>query len=353
MRSCYPILFSAGLTLLPVPFALAAERAEAERFLSAEKVGPSANVKKVALTSCNVLYGLETSANAETQRGFGDSSQRIESRVSLVYQLMGLDDNALQALTEQICADAAESLAKAGYSVVPASQVSAQAEFAKLHAGGQQTPYRYERAGTQYLTFAPAGQQVIDNVYKGKVDSLFGNFKAMSTDGPAFTEARLAKALGASAVHVNIMVDFASASGNTPKGLWGRLSGSDTARIDSQLAMSVNGFMTMIPEDRIDCSSGFCQGANDARLVAKVVSKAPLIGSASPVREIIDAKTTADKVDGAAAAVISGLAALAGQSVTAMSLVKKGVIVDPQAYAQESRKLAQSFTGMAVSLLKP
>lgn len=328
-----------------------ATQLDSSKYLATDKISAAGGIKRIAITSCNVLFAVETSANAQTQRGFGDTSQRLESKVSVLYLLKGMDQARLQAITENMCADAAQVLASKGFEVVPDNLVRDNPEFAKLHATGQATPYDYERAGSKYMTFAPSGQRVIDSVYLKQVDSMFSGFKAMSTDGPQFVEARLAKSLSASAVHVNLMVDFASAQGNTPSGFLGRLTGSDTAKVESKVSMSLTGFVTAVPEHKIDCSSGFCQGANDARLLAKITSKAPVMGGSSMVTEVVDAKTTADKIDGVAANVISGLAALAGHGGAMISVTKNGVVVDPQAYEDESRKLARQFLDMSASVL--
>lgn len=328
-------------------------RDEAKAYLKAEKTGPAENVKRVAITSCNVLFGTETGASAETQRGFGDSAQRLESRVQVSYQLRGMEPAALQALTESICADVGSTLTAAGYTVLPAAEVAAQPEFAKLHASGKPAPYAYERGGSQYQTYAPAGQQIVDSTYLGRTDSVLAGFKAMSTDGPMFIEARLAKSLDASPVHVSVLVDFASARGNSVKGFFGRMAGSDSARVEAKLAMSAAGFMTMIPADRIDCSSGFCQGANDARLVARVTSKEALIGGPAAVVEIVDAQTRGEKADELAGKLISGFAALAGTSTTMTDIERHGVVVDPALYAEEARRLARRFTGMAAVMIRP
>lgn len=328
-------------------------RDEAAKFMKAEKTKPSANVKRVAITSCNVLFGMKTGANAQTQRGFGDSSQRMESNVSVTYELRGIEPSALQALTEQVCTDVATTLTTVGYAVVPAAEVAAQPEFVKLHTSGKPTPYAYARGGTDYQTFAPAGQQIVDNTYLARTDSVLAGFKAMSTDGPMFIEARLAKALDASPVHVSVLIDFASAQGNTAKGLFGRMAGNDTAKVEAKLVMSAAGFMTMIPADRIDCSSGFCQGANDANLVARVTNKEALIGNASAVKDIFDAQTKLQKADELGGKLISGLAALSGINTTMTDIQRNGVSVDPDAYASEARRLARQFTGMAAVMIKP
>lgn len=326
-------------------------KADASEVLKADRLGPAAGTRRVAITSCNVLFGVLTTANAATQRGFGDTSQRVEAKVNVTYELRGLTQDHMQQLTEQLCKDAAESFKAAGFEVVPPEQVAAVPEFAKLHATGYPTPYPYNRAGSEYLTFAPTGQRVIDTVYLKQTDNLFSNLKAMNTDGPMFIEARLAKALAASAVHVNYMVDFASASANTPSGFLGRLVGSEQAKVESKVEMSLSGFVTLVPESRIDCSSGFCQGANDARLVARITSKAPLLGSNAMVREIIDTKTKGDKLDEAAANVIGGLAALVGSSGSSYNVTKNGVVVDPAAYGENARVLVKRFTSMGAAML--
>lgn len=364
MKRIMPIgsasLAAAGLLLSAGSFAqtttVTAElppKSEATQRIKGEQLKAIKDVGRLALTSCNVLFGVQTTADASTQRGFGDSSQRIDARVSVYYSLQGIDDAAFQQLADAICRDASATLASAGYQMVGDDEMAAAAEFTALHQSGKPTPYALERGASSYRLFAPAGQQVIDPYYMGKADSMLGSFKAMSTDGPMFREARLMKALGASGAHLNLLVDFAEPRSNSAKGFLGRLSGNDVAKVEAKLQLSVTGFMTMVPEYRIDSSSGFCQGANDARLVARLSSSDPLLADANAVQSIVDVQSKGEKAGLTAVNMLAGAMALAGHSTSTTSVTRNGVVLDPVIYADEVRRLAQRFVADAAVAARP
>ena len=326
---------------------------EATQWLKADKVKKGAGIDRLAITSCNVLFGTETSADAETQRGFGDSSQRLEARVYAKYSLLGMGPEALQTLAEQVCEDSRQSFAAMGYAVLPASEVSAHPDFARLHAKGKPVPYAYEHAGSKYSNHAPPGEQVIDPVYLNRVHGIGAAFDSMSTDGPLFIEGALLKGLSASSAHINLMVDFAKPESSNAKGFLGKLAGSDTAKVEAPLQLSVSGFVTLHPLANIECNNGLCVGFSDASRIPRFSTRAPLRSATNPVLELKDLQSKTEKSGELAVNVLGGLMALAGQGGGSASITHEGVVVDPTVYSAEVRRLAQQVVGGAAVLSRP
>lgn len=327
--------------------------AEAAQWLKADKVKKGAGIDRLAITSCNVLFGIETSADAETQRGFGDTSQRMEARVYAKYSLLGMSPEALQTLAEQICDDSRQSFATAGYTVLPASEVSANPEFVRLHAKGKPVPYAYEHAGSKYINHAPPGEQVIDPVYLNRMHGLGAAFGSMSTDGPLFIEGSLLNNLSASSAHINIMVDFAKPESSNARGLLGKLAGSDTASVNAGLQLSVSGFVTLHPLSNIECNNGLCVGFSDASRIPRFATKLPMRSEINPVQELRDLQSKAEKSGELAVNVLGGLMALAGQGGGSANITHQGVVVEPAIYSAEVRRLAQQLVGGAAVLSRP
>ncbi|MGL6224494.1 MAG: hypothetical protein ACRC6L_13025, partial [Steroidobacteraceae bacterium] len=239
----------------------AATRADAAKTLKATNVEAGVGITRLALTSCNVLFGVETSASSSTQAGFGEpTSGRIDSNVSVTYALQGMDEAALQALTDQVCADAVARYAAVGYEIVPQADVNAHPEFARLQSMGKPVPYTYSRAGSKYQVRAPAGQTVFDPAYLNAVDSTLSVLSTIggATSGNTYqaAEGALLKSLNASGLHVNVMVDFAKAKGSKASGFLGKMAGNDTAKVEGDLQLSVSGFVLLNPLDKIQCYAG-------------------------------------------------------------------------------------------------
>lgn len=331
-------------------------KADASKLLKANAADKGANISRLAITSCNVLIGTETSAVAETQGGFGSASKpRTEARVDASYLLQGMEPARLQALAESICSDAAATLGAAGYSIVPAAEVAVRPEFAKLHTGGKPAPYIYERAGSKYLTYAPAGQQVIDPAYMGTKDSLGSIFSAIGsgTGGASGDEGALMKALDASAARINVMVDFAKPKSNMMKGLLGRISGSDTAKVEAKMQLSVSGFVKLSPLEYLDCQAGLCLSGNRPNKTPLFTTEVPILSGENAVLSVADIQTTGNKAGELAVNAMATVIALSGYSTTMTSIERNGVTVDPAIYQSEVRRMAQQFVGSVAALARP
>lgn len=344
----------ASSTLCAQEPAVLPSKDEATKVLKAHKAHSDTEVSRLAITSCNVLFGTETSADSSTQSGFGSAGkQNIDAHVSVSYQLQGIEPAGLQSLAEEICADAHAQLAAAGYEMVPAAELAARPEFIKLHAGGKPTPYAYSRAGSKYNTYAPAGQQIYDLTYMGTADTFGSVFKTIGSGGSNSDEGALLTALNASGAHVNVMVDFAKAKGDKVKGFFGKIAGQDTAKVEAKMQLSVSGFVTLLPVKYIKCYGERCNLGGVGKETPLFTTEAPLLSGENAVLAVNDIQSKGNKAGELAANVLAGAIALSGYSTSTTSIEQNGVVVDPAIYRSEVRRMAQQFVGMAAVLSRP
>ena len=332
---------------------------DAKEVLKATKPENARSINKLAITSCNVLFGIETSANSETQAGFGEPSQgRVDARVYSTYQLMGVDAAAMQAMTEAICADAEAQLASQ-YTVIPAAELAANPTFQKMHAEGKPTPFDLDRGDAKYAVYAPKGQSIVDLMYQNSMQSTSGKLamlgaiaKTISTGGSEADEGVLLNELGASGARINVMVDFAKQKSNKVKGFLGKMTGNDTAKVDTKLQLSISGFVRMTPNDKLQTYAGGKVLMSGDEFVRFTTSK-PLIADSNAVLAVRDIQSGGSKAGEVGANILAGAMALSGISTSTTSIERNGVDVDPALYATEVRALSQKLVAMAGALAKP
>ena len=342
---------------------LSVSKSDAEAVLKATHADKAQGIERLAVTSCNVLFGTETSANAETQAGFGEPSQgRVDATVSSTYILQGMDDAAMQALAESICADAEAQLASR-FTLVPRAELQAEPGYARLQAGGKPVPYALQRGDASYRVFAPAGQSVVDLMYQmdtGKSVGTVGALKAFgaiaktiaSGGGSEADEAQMLQALGASGARINVMVDFARQKSNNVKGFLGKITGNDNAKVDTSLQLSISGFVRMTPQTALKTYSGgsVLVDSND---FVRFTTREPLLASSNAIVSVRDIQSRGSKAGEVGANLLAGAMALSGYSTSTTSIERNGVDVDPALYAGEVRPLAQRLVAMATVLARP
>lgn len=335
-------------------------KSEARDVLKATKAGNAASIGKLAITSCNVLFGTETSANSETQAGFGEPSQgRVDARVYSTYELLGVDAATMQAITDGVCADAEAQLAT-HYQVIPSAELATNPTFRKMHAEGKPTPFVLNRADAKYAVYAPQGQSIVDILYQNSMDSTAGKLAMLgsiaktisSGGGSEADETALLSELGASGARLNIMVDFAKQKSNKAKGFLGRMTGNDTAKVDTKLQLSVSGFVRMTPLDKLRTYAGGKVLIDGDEFVRFTTSK-PLLADSNAVLAVRDIQSGGSKAGEIGANVLAGAMALSGISTSTTSIERNGVDVDPALYGTEVRALSQKLVAMAAVLAKP
>lgn len=316
---------------------------------------------KLAITSCNVMFAYKSNASAGTQGGlFSEAGgvTRAEANVSVEYNLHGMDDATMQALTEEICSGAEQQLKDAGYQVVPSAELANDENFKGIHANAKPAPYEYKAPGqggsTRYMVYAPAGQGVYDPRFIGVAAGLGAALKAAKGTSPAFFEGRVMDTLGADAVNINLLVDFAEVAGDGHKGGLGGLASKDSAEVKNEARLSISGSMKIQPKALQKCWDRF--GKRECMID---LAKIPQFDTANPVvsagqfyKELVDETSTGDKVGGAVSKGIAVLGAMGGVGGRSFKITRYGVHVDPQQYGAEVKSHAQAFIGMAISSAK-
>ena len=141
---------------------------QAASFIQPVNADKRGNSRRVALTACNVVFGIKTSASASTQAGMFESNQgRVDAKISEVYLLQGVSDAQLQGITDRVCAQAEQQLARSGLDVMSHRELAATAEYQALTAKGRPGPVEWSVNKSDYKVFAPSGWTVFDQRFDG------------------------------------------------------------------------------------------------------------------------------------------------------------------------------------------
>ncbi len=314
----------------------------------------SSTVKRVVLTSCNVLFGYESSADARTQAGFGQpTAGRVEAISSSKYSLLGVTPEMKQEITANACKDANDAFAAAGLEVVSAEELTAHPKWKTLVAYGRPTPYEWNRQGSKYTLHTPPGYSMMEmGAYAsmGQIFSSIGNASA-ADGGPTRVEAELLKALNAASVRVNILVDFAKQESNTAKGFFGRIAGNDNATVKTKVQLSISSHVTFFPLEQLRCFDALCFTA-DTHKIPQYALATPIQSTRDVVLEMRDTKSTGSKVGEAAVNVLGVVMALSGYRGTSVSSEEWGVVVDPALYATAVREHASALATAVTTAMK-
>lgn len=325
--------------------------AQAAIFLAPQNTKYNGDLNRIAVVSCNVLIGSISGGQAATSSGFGNQDNRLEKSVSSLYYMRGISDDQLQAMAEEICAQAKTSLKSAGYTLVPDAELTAHEAYQALHKAGKPSPYTWKIGKTEYKVLAPKGQQVYNNAYIGVAGGLAQAFKAAAGTSAQQHEARLGDALGADLAHVDVKIDFAEVASSGGASAWRR---KDSADVSAKMNFALIGKVAFITNESLKCWERFGKrecGAN--RASPDFGTKIPLVGGADFVTSIKDETTTGDKVGNAVSGAIGMLGALAGgNGGRSFSVKRTSVVVDPQKYVSLSKSYFGYFMDMVVESAK-
>lgn len=208
---------------------------QAKTYLAAERTGNMKTVKKVFISSFDVLFVTKSAASAQAGGGVGQGTTNVHA----YYHLKNVDDARMQAITEKLFADAKAKLAAAGYELV---DLSADPLFAKLTESAEASPY--DQHGTRI--FAPKGMGVWAG--PGSVVQTSGRRNRIAQgagDSPAQFEAQLMAEKGVDAVHFTCQIDYANLE--THGGY-----GAGEARVQGTVVVNVNrGSMQFLAHERV------------------------------------------------------------------------------------------------------
>lgn len=342
------ILFTACASTPPAPqydSNLSATE-QAPMFITAASTRSVDSVQRVAVTSCNVMFADVSSATASTGGGIFDDTNRAEASVSVIYSLKGLDNNQLQRLADEVCADAEAQLAEAGYDVVPRSALAGVETFQELQTAGRESPYEYKMGASTYKVFARSGESVFDERYIGTAAGLGQAFRAAAGGSAWQLEAVTLETLEASGVNINIMLDFAALTSSGQGAAGGGFVSRDTAEVSGEVRLSAAGELAFKPFSQLDCWNRFGnrECMVNANHIARFSNHWPVVIPQTFYTDVVDATTTGDAVAGA---VTSALAFLGGG--TSRDITRYDVNAIPARYAEISRLASQAFVEMAVT----
>lgn len=311
-------------------------------------------VKKLAITSCNVMFAQTSGATASTGGGLfseAGSKKRAEAKVSIYYTLVGLSEDDMQRMTDAICADARAKLAAAGYDLVPEADLAANEAMIELNKAGRASPFEYKGGGggaeSRYLVFAPGGSTVFDERYIGTMSGLGQAFKQAKGTSAGQYELRVMDELGADAVNINILVDFAElqSSGSGRAGLASR----NTAKVEGEVGLSVTGQFRIKIADGMKCWDRFGKRecSSDPRKWPTYHTKRPIFTGEEFYESVENATTVGDK---AGAALTKGLSMLMGG--TSVDITRYDVSVNPETFEMVTRKPVDGFIDMSIVTTK-
>ncbi len=311
---------------------------------------------KLAVTSCNVMFAQVSSASASTGAGlFGgthssryDGKSRVDTKVTQLYTLTGLNQAQMQAMTDSICNGAEDRLRGAGFDVISRKELLANASYQGLGKAGKSSPYEYKMGQSRYMVFAPTGQSVFDPRYIGVASGLGQAFKQATGESAAFYETRVMDELGADSVNINVLVDFAQlTSSGQARGF--QLSNIDSASVKGEVKLSISGDVSFKLKSEMDCWNRF--GKRECMVKA---GRSPIFGIKIPVtadekfyKAVVNATTTGDKVASGVSKGLAMLSAMGGVDSRSFSTTRYNVEVDPAHFEKVSRKYVDGFLDMA------
>ncbi len=341
----------------PVFDAQADARAQAATFIGDNgKAQYLSSVKKVAVTSCNVLFAETSAAHAGTGGGIfsevGNVS-RAEAKVSVLYTLNGMDDAAMQQMANEVCSNAETRLSAAGFEVVPRAQLLANESFQALLASGKASPFEYKTPGkgskTTYKVFAAEGFTVYEPRYIGVAAGLGQAFKAAKGESAQQHEGRVMKTLDVSAVSINVLVDFAALQSDGQAKAFSFAS-KNTAEVKHEVNLGITGEIAFKPADQLKCWERF--GKTECMLNANT---SPIFASKNAIttkevfyKDVVDTTTTGDKLAAGFTKALSVVAAMGGVGgVSSSDVTRYNVNVEPAQFSSVSRKGIDGFLDMA------
>lgn len=337
----------------------ASAASQADSFIDVENGDYMKGVKRVGVMSCNVMFGMTSSASASTSGGFRAGRTRAmgtvtrsDVTVTVTYSAAGIPEATLQGIANQLCTDAEAQLANAGFEVVPHETIKANLHYQNIHAQGRDAAFEYKGKGdTRYLVLARPGETIYDPRYAGTMSGFGQAFKAVGGDAAEQLEDYLMKDLSMTGVNINLMIDFAEleSDGNSS---WGGLSNKDSASVDSKIQLAVGGDVRFQPITQQDCWNEWGKEKCMVKLHHQpvfgskhfVASKVPFYSS------IEDTTSTGEKVYSGVTKVLGALSAIGGTSSSiARDITRYQVNVVPEIYQAETQKLADGLLAMAAS----
>jgi hypothetical protein len=303
-------------------------------------------VKKVFIPSFQVEFITKSSASADSY-GFGGKG----STSSISYTLKGLDDAALQTITDTLYADFVGDLKAMGLEVVPWDQLQANPLYLEILKVAEKTPSkqksRTEPKAGESVVFTPQGMPFYFTLYdqKAGLSALLNLASTGVTNAPHNIEAHLIDALGATMLKVRLVVGFADVKAGSSSGTSGSTSGKMRFSVASKWSEVISG-------NKIDTwEGGFGEQKTKSYALrtanmTKFTLLKPIISDEPITKEIIGTTSTAAKVG---EGVMNALSAFTGIS----SLTREyDAVADAPAYDAAGRNYLGAVREMIALKMK-
>ncbi len=335
---------------------------QAGNFIAADNEEYMKGINKIGVLSCNVMFGMTSSASAATSGGFRAGNTRAigtvsrsDVKVTVSYTAAGLAESSLQEIANEACNNAEQQLASAGFDLVPFSTIKSSPFYAKLNNNGQQSPFEYKgKSGTRYLVFARNGETISDSRYISSSEGFAQSFKSISGDSAEQIKELLINDLKLTGVNINLLIDFASLQSDGHSS-FGGFSNKDTAKVDSTIQLAVTGDIRFTPLTKQGCWTEFSTLKCMTKLHHQPVfsSKHSLGSSAAFYSGIEDITSTTDTAINVVSQTLGFLSALSGtSSKVGRDLTRYQVNILPDVYSRESKTLSKNFLEMAAAQAK-
>ncbi len=331
--------------------------AQVDEFVQATNAKKRSKYQRVALTSCVVAFGTKTSGFAQTKEGtfaYQDPDKvRIEAKVSTLYELQGVSNERLQAITDQVCGRAENQLAASGLDVMPHAELARTPQYQALAAKGRATPVKWSLGKSDYTVYTPTGWTLFDQRFDGTGRTLKNIFGAATRNSPESLEARMVNELGVSGVHLDIMIDFASVSSSDANytGFVGRNVGRDEAQLSTAIKLASTGMLKIITPESVSCHKLGCDTTMQSW--ATYQSKRPLVSSQPFYTGMVDIQSTGSKAAEGFASLVGIATALMGGSGGSYDHTEWDVQADPNAYTDIATRYAAHFVELAAISQRP
>ncbi|WP_394653904.1 hypothetical protein [uncultured Sphingomonas sp.] len=252
------------------------------------------------------------------------SSNRTWASLSQSYELAGLSQADMQAMTDELYAKFVDDLRAKGLSVMTIDEArAASPSFAKLLAAAKPSPWAGKTGdGTTSTIVAPTGM----SVYFHGEDPERDAFSGAISDRSYWNQPAAAKELNAALVGARVSVSFVEQKNNDARGLFGFRS--STAKLESAVGLTIEPITTHV---------WVAGPTRQASIVGQPVAPAryylssPLILPAAAIADVSDVTTRGQKRSDVVNSVIGTLLG-GGMKQRTKSYT---VTVEPQAFRRD------------------
>lgn len=303
-------------------------------------------VQKVFIPSFQVEFITKSSASADSY-AFGGKT----STSSVSFTLKGINEAALQTITDTLYADFVGDLKAMGIEVVPWEELQANPVFQNILKDAEKAPAkqksRTEPKAGESIVFTPLGMPFYFTLYdqKAGIGVLAQLGAASSANAPHNIEGQLIETLGATMVKVRLVVGFADVKAGSFMAKSSSVSGKMRFSIASKwtevfLANKVDTWEGGFGEQK---TKYYALRHGDA---TKLTLAKPIMSDESITDEVVGTTSTAAKVGEAA---MNALSSLTGFS----SLTREyDAIVDAPAYEAAGKNYLGAVREMFTLKLK-